>query len=702
MSRGSDAQGPAQGPSSPEQIRNIALVGAVGAGKTALFERLVAARVPGRRSREGGPEPSLAMSVASVDSGGVTVNLIDTPGHPDFVGEVRAGMRAADAALFVVAATGGVDEATRLLWRECDIIGMPRAIAVTRLEHARGDFESTVDMCRRIFGDAQPLAVPILSDGAATGTLNLLREWVTDHSSGEPQRREPSEAEAEVLAERRGGLLESVIEESEDDTLLERYLEGEQVDTDTVAKDLRTAIATGRFFPIVPTHAPNGVGVDGLFELFEQGFPSPAGARIPRVYTPAGAPFGDVACDPDGPLVAEVVRTTTDPYVGRLSLVRVFSGTLRPDDVVHVSGHLTSFAAHASDGHPDHDTDDERVGPLAAPLVEETRPKAVAIAGDLALVSKVASAETSDTLSSKSRPALVEPWLLPDPLLPVAIHAMSKGDEDKLASALQRLVAEDVTMRLEHNAETHQVVLWAMGPGHVDQLIASLRDRYHVAVEAEPLRTSLRETFVRPTSVQGRLVKQSGGHGQYAVCQLQIEPLERGGGIEFVDKVVGGAVPRQFIPSVEKGARAQLEKGVLAGYPVVDVRVTLLDGKAHSVDSSDMAFQTAAAMALREAANESTVSLLEPIDRLDITVGDDSVGPVLADLRGRRGQVHGTEPAEAEGYTVIHAEVPAHELSRYPIDLRSVSHGTGSFTREFVRYDYMPTALAREVTSAAT
>jgi elongation factor G len=267
-------------------------------------------------------------------------------------------------------------------------------------------------------------------------------------------------------------------------------------------------------------------------------------------------------------------------------------------------------------------------------------------------------------------------------------------------SALQRLVAEDVTMRLEHNAETHQVVLWTMGPAHIDRLLTALRDDWHVGVEVEPVRTSLRETFLQPTVVQGRLVKQSGGHGQYAVCRLEIEPLERGAGIEFAERVVGGAVPRQFIPSVEKGVRAQLQKGVLAGYPMVDVRITLVDGKAHSVDSSDMAFQTAAATGLREAANESTVGLLEPIDSLDITVAEDSVGSVLADLRGRRGQVHGTETADQPGYIVIHAEIPAHELSRYPIDLRSVSHGTGSFTRRFVRYDYMPTALAREMTSA--
>ena len=272
------------------------------------------------------------------------------------------------------------------------------------------------------------------------------------------------------------------------------------------------------------------------------------------------------------------------------------------------------------------------------------------------------------------------------------MHAATRNEEEKLVSALQRLVAEDVTMRLEQNAETHQLVLWTMGPAHVDKLLTALRESWRVGVEVEPVRTSLRETFLRSTSVQGRLVKQSGGHGQYAVCQMEIEPLERGAGVEFAVRVVGGAVPRQFIPSVEKGIRNQMSKGVLAGYPMVDVRVTLVDGKAHSVDSSDMAFQTAAASGLREAANESTVALLEPIDAVDITVAEDSVGSVLADLRGRRGQVHGTETAPQPGYIVVHAEIPAHELSRYPIDLRSVSHGTGSFTRRFVRYDYLPTA----------
>ncbi|HJY46887.1 MAG TPA: elongation factor G-like protein EF-G2 [Propionibacteriaceae bacterium] len=698
MGNGADT-GREHGPRSPEQIRNVVLVGPAGVGKSTLFERLIAARVPGRHQR-GEPAPSQSLGAASIASGEVMINLLDTPGNPDFVGEVRAGLRAADAVLFVVSASDEIDDATRFLWRECESTNMPRAIAVTKLEQSRADFDETIARCRRVFGDVQPVGAPLIQDGHVTGAINLLRRRVTDYRSGEPTAREPDETEAAIIEEHWDPLIESIIEESEDETLLDRHLSGEPIDLDIVLPDLRAAVATGRFFPMIPAHAPTGMGIEGLLELFEQGFPSPASAPLPKVYKPSGEPFGAVSCDPAGPLVAEVVRTTSDPFVGRLSLVRVFSGTLSPDTPLHVSGHLQQFAPHHVDAHPNHDSDD-RVGPLSAPLGDETRPKPYAIAGDLVLVSKLAAAETSDTLSNKLQPALVEPWLLPEPLLPVALHASTRGDEEKLGSALQRLVAEDVTMRLEHNPETHQLVIWAMGPAHVDKLLTALRDSWHIQVQVEPVRTSLRETFVRPITAQGRLVKQSGGHGQYAVCMMEIEPLERGAGFEFTERVVGGAVPRQFIPSVEKGVRTQLGKGVLAGYPLVDLRVTLVDGKAHSVDSSDMAFQTAGAMALREAANESTVALLEPIDKVEITVAEDSVGSVLADLRSRRGQVHGTETApDLPGYAVIHAEVPAHELSRYPIDLRSVSHGTGTFKRSFVRYDYMPAALAREMTSA--
>ncbi|HEY5248978.1 MAG TPA: elongation factor G-like protein EF-G2, partial [Dermatophilaceae bacterium] len=478
-------------------------------------------------------------------------------------------------------------------------------------------------------------------------------------------------------------------------TLLDRYLGGEDIDVDVVMGDLLTAVSRGRFYPVIPVSTETGVGIHEVLELLTTAFPPPTLHPLPAVTSPGGDPLPLLECDPDGPLVAEVVRTTSDPYVGRVSIVRVFSGTLRPDSIVHVSGHLARFAGgERLEGHIGHDAD-ERVGLLSSPLGDLLRPKAMAMAGDLCLVAKLIKGETTDTLSDPEAPVLVEPWIFPGALLPVAITAASKSDEDRLAGALARLVAEDPTMRLEHNAETHQVVLWTMGQAHVDVLLSRLRDRYGVKVESEPLRMALRETFVTQAHGHGRHVKQSGGHGQYAICDITVEPLERGTGFEFVDKVVGGAVPRQFIPSVAKGIRTQLERGCLAGFPMVDLRVTLTDGKSHSVDSSDMAFQAAGALALKDAASAQTVTLLEPVDSVTVVVADEYVGAVMTDLQMRRGRVLGTEP-ETSGRTTVAAEVPTTEITRYAIDLRSVSHGTGIFSRTPLGYEPMPVNLVKD------
>ncbi|GAB4587681.1 hypothetical protein Ntsu_55130 [Nocardia sp. IFM 10818] len=393
-------------------------------------------------------------------------------------------------------------------------------------------------------------------------------------------------------------------------------------------------------------------------------------------------------CDPKAPLAAEVIRTASDPYVGRVSLVRVFSGTLHADDTVHVCGHGPTETAN-------HDAD-ERIGAVTAPFGKQQRPLGEAIAGDIAYVTKLSRAETGDTLSAKDSPLLIEPWSMPDPLLPVAIKAHGKADEDKLSQSLGRLVAEDPTVRLEQNPDTHQLVLWCLGEAHRDVALERLRSRFGVQVDVIDHKVALRETFATSASGRGRHVKQSGGHGQYAICEIEVAPLPEGSGIEFVDKVVGGVVPRQFIPSVEKGVRAQAQRGVVAGYPLVDVRVTLFDGKAHSVDSSDAAFQMAGGLALREAAAAARISLLEPLAEVRVLVADSYVGPVLGDLSSRRGRVLGTEP-DSMGRTAIRAEVPELELSRYAVDLRSLAHGAATFTRTYVRHEPMPAQLADSI-----
>ncbi|MGA5795986.1 elongation factor G-like protein EF-G2 [Streptomyces cellulosae] len=718
------AAGRAQAADRPTSVRNVVLVGHSGSGKTTLVEALaLTAGAVNRAGRveDGGTvsdydeiehrqQRSVQLSLVPAEWNGIKVNLLDTPGYADFVGELRAGLRAADAALFVVSAADGVDGSTRMVWDECAAVGMPRAIVITHLEAARADFEEMTRVCAETFGGDDPDAVlplylplrgPEGPDGhrPVTGLIGLLTRKLFDYSSGERVANEPVGDQVPLIEEARGRLIEGIISESEDETLMDRYLGGEDVDVKTLIDDAERAVARGVFFPVLAAApaapgARQGLGTVELLDLVTGGFPTPLEHGTPQVTTPDGRPRELKPCDPDAPLVAEVVKTSSDPYVGRLSLVRVFSGTLRADQTVHVSGHgLTDR------GHEDHDVD-ERVGALSTPFGKVQRPVSHVIAGDLACVAKLSRAETGDTLSSKDDPLVMEPWDMPDPLLPLAIEAHSKADEDKLSQGLSRLVAEDPTMRLEQNQDTHQVVLWCLGEAHADVALERLRSRYGVQVDVVPHRVSLRETFGSKASGRGRHVKQSGGHGQFAICEIEVEPLPNGSGIEFVDKVVGGAVPRQFVPSVEKGIRAQAQKGVAAGHPLVDARVTLLDGKAHSVDSSDAAFQTAGALALREAAADAKIHLLEPVAEVSVLVGDDYVGTVMSDLSGRRGRVLGTEQSPG-GRTLIRAEVPEIEIGRYAVDLRSLSHGTARFSRRYVRHEPMPPQVAERVKGEA-
>ncbi|GAA3194617.1 MULTISPECIES: elongation factor G-like protein EF-G2 [Streptomyces] len=702
-------------------VRNVVLVGHSGAGKTTLVEALaLTAGATGRAGRvedgdtlsdqdpiEQRRQRSVQLSLVPVEWRGCRINLLDTPGYADFVGELRAGLRAADAALFVVSAAEEVAGATRALWEECAAVGMPRALVLTHLDAARADVATVLRGCGEALGDGDPDAVlplylplygPADADGRTpvTGLLGLLTRRVAEYASGERTEREPDGAEPALLDEARGRLIEGIIAESEDETLMDRYLGGEELDVAPLVADLETAVARGTFHPVLAAAPPTGAARQGLgtvelLDLLVRGFPAPDERTAPEVTAPDGAPRPPLACDPAGPLAAEVVKTTSDPYVGRLSLVRVFSGTLRPDEAVHVSGHGLQDRGHA-----DHDVQ-ERVGALSVPSGKQQRPLAQAVAGEVAYVAKLGRAETGDTLSSCGRPLLMAPWAMPDPQLPVAIVAHGKADEDKLSHGLARLVAEDPTMRLEQHPHTGQVVLWCLGEAHAEVALERLRTRYGVRVDTVAYRVPLRETFGGPASGRGRQVKQSGGHGQFAICEIDVEPLPAGSGVEFVDTVVGGAVPRQFIASVEKGVRAQAAQGVAAGYPLVDVRVTLRDGKAHAVDSSDAAFQAAGALALRDAAGQVRIELLEPVAEVAVLIPDEFVGAVMSDLSGRRGRVVGTEQEEVGERTWVRAEVPEAEIARYAVDLRSLAHGTGRFTRTYLRHEPMPQQLAAAV-----
>jgi len=713
------------GVSAAPEVRNVVLVGPGGSGKTTLIETLLN-RV-GVINRTGRVEDgntvtdfedvekrlhySVNLAVASVDIsdpdligdlGTVRLNLLDAPGNPDFVGELRAGLRGADAALFVISAVDGIDGATRRVWDECAAAGAPRAIVVTDVDEPRANFDATLEELQRVFGDGvHALYLPYkANDPANARVISVSRAQIVEGIGSSMKLTPLDPDDQDSVEELRARLIEDVITESGDEDLMEKYLEGEELGFLTLSADLAKAIGHADFFPVLPIVATTGLGVPRLLRVMCVGFPSPADHVLPTIYSPAGAERAPLTHSVDEPLVAAVIKTTTDPFVGRVSVVRVYSGVLRSDQMVHISGHLSQFSGKPANPqwHADHD-DEERVGALGRPLGGSQVPVDKAVAGEVVTVARLTKAETGDTLSDPANPAVITPWTMPEPLYPTAILNLKKGDEGKLMQGLQRLQAEDPTVRVEVDATTGQLVLWTMGEQHLQVMLDRLRNRSGVEVKTVPVLVALRETLKDKCEVQGKHVKQSGGHGQYAVADLRFEPLPQGSGFEFVDEVVGGTVPRQYIPSVEKGIVNQMAKGI-TGYPMVDVRAVLYHGKAHAVDSSDAAFQMAGALSVQEAAKKGGITILEPVDTVTVECDDEFVGGVMSDLSTRRGRVKGTDQV-GEGRTAVTAEVPTFELVRYATALRSLARGTGTFSREYLHHEPAPSHLTEKLVAGA-
>ncbi len=706
-------------PIDPSEIRNIVLVGPSHAGKTSLVERL--AYATGAISRVGSIEDgtslsddddierrqgrSVYLSHIALDYAGHRINLLDTPGYADYVGEVRAGLRAADAALFVVSATDHIDDATIMLWDECAEVGMPRAIVITKADRDVADVELAIEECQGAFGGGiAALHLPLHADDeSVAGLIDLVNQRIIDYTDGHRTEKDPDPEHLSLVQDQRRELIEGIITESEDESLMDKFLAGESLDSNVLIRDLETAVARGHFYPIlISASHPVNFGLTELLDLLTRGMPSPREHALPAVTSPDGSPRTPLECDPDGPLCAEVIQTTSDRYVGRLSLVRLFSGHLKPDTTLHISGHASRHnLTDAPDGisgealddqfaHqvPEHDVD-ERAGALISGVPGETTQVSRAIAGDIVTVARLSHAETGDTLSHVDYPLLIEPWLMPEPQVPIAITAHTHADDAKLTTALTRLIAEDPTIRMEVVRETKQILLWCMGESHVAVIIDRLLRRYGVTVDTEDVIVPLSHTVRSAAPGHGRHVKQSGGHGQFAVVDILVEPLPPGSGYEFVNAIVGGAIPRQYLPAVEKGIREQMVAGVQPGHALVDLRVTVTDGKAHAVDSSDMAFATAASLALKDAATNAGLVLLEPYDSLHIDIPEEHVGAVMSDLTMHRGRVINSQPSE-HGRTRVSAEIPVRELITYAPRLRSISHGTATFTRSFARFEPAP------------
>ncbi|MFP5319325.1 MAG: elongation factor G [Acidimicrobiia bacterium] len=679
----------------PAKIRNVALVGHGGAGKTTLAESLLFCS--GAISRQGRVEDgntttdfdpeevrrgiSLSLALAPFEHDGHKINLLDTPGYADFVSDVHAALRVADLAVIVVSAVEGPEVGTDIAWKIAADAGLPRMFFVNKLDRERASFQRTLDELRERYGaGVAPLELPIGEEGSFTGVADLLEDCAYTYAGGKSTAGPiPADLEAREH-EVRDNLVEGIV--VADDDLMERYLEGEEIDVKELEQALAKGVAEGSVFPVATGSAAKLIGIDRLATLVTQLGPSPLDR--PPVPVQAGGTTTEVRPDPAGQPLALVYRTLADPYVGKVSFFKVLSGTIRPDV------QLTNPRSHT----------DERLHGLFTMRGKEQDPVPEVPAGDLGAVAKLSDTATGDTLAPKGTPVVIPPIEPPVPVLSIAIKPKSKGDEDKLMTALHRLQEEDMALHVRRDDETHQTLLSGMGETHLSLVTEKLARKFGVEVETEDVRVPYRETVAGTAEAEGKHKKQTGGHGQFGVAFLKVEPQERGAGFEFVDKIVGGAIPRQFIPAVEKGVAETMATGGVFGYPVVDVRVTLFDGKFHPVDSSEMSFKMAGSLALREAMAKASPVMLEPISLLEVTVPLQFQGDVMGDLNSRRGRVQGTE-AVGNGEQMITALVPTSEVLRYSIDLRSLTGGRGRFSVRHSHYDLLPAHLVDKVAKKA-
>jgi elongation factor G len=663
-----------------EKIRNVALVGHGGSGKTSLAEALLytAGALPrlgrvedGSTTTDFDPEEarrriSVSLALAPFEYGGCKVTIIDTPGYADFISDVAAALRAADLAVFVVSAVEGVEVQTEIAWRMAAELGLPRAIFVNKLDRERASFQRTLDQLKDKFGaGVAPLQLPIGDEAEFRGVVELLDDTAVLYADGKSTTGPiPPEMEMEEHSIH-DALIEGIV--VGDDDLMERYLADAAIAHEELAHGLADGVASGSVFPVLCGSATKLVGIDRLAHFIAEEGPSPAAA--------AG----------DGPPVVFVFKTIVDPYVGHVNLFKVLQGTVKADATL-VNGRTMH---------------EERLHQLSMLRGKEQESVPEVPAGDIAAVAKLTDTITGDVLGARGAEIAVEPFEPPAPVLAVAIRAKSKGDEDKLANALHRLLDEDPSLQLERNAETHQTLLWGQGETHLGIALERLHRKLGVDVETEDVKVAYRETITAEAEAEGKYKKQTGGHGQFGIAFLRVEPLERGAGFEFVDKVVGGAIPRQFIPAVEKGVHETMEHGGVFGFPVVDVKVTVFDGKYHSVDSSEMSFKMAGSIGFKEAMAKATPILLEPVSELVVIVPEANQGDIMGDLNSKRGRIQGSS-AVGNGEVEVVALVPTSEVLRYTIDLRSISGGRGRFTITQSHYDPVPSHLVDKIRAVET
>jgi elongation factor G len=679
----------------PEKIRNVALVGHSGSGKTTLAEALLfragaisrLGRVEdGNTVMDYDPEEhrrgtSLSLAMAPVEWHGHKINLIDTPGYADFVGDVHAALRVVDLAVFVVSAVDGVEVQTENIWRIAEQMGIPRMIFINKLDKERASFDRTLNELRERFGaGVAPLELPIGAEAAFHGVADLFTDKAYVYDSGHAEEGEiPEEMEAREH-EVHDNLVEGIV--VADDALLERYLEGDVPSVEELESTMAVGVANATVFPVVCGSATGPIAVDRLANFIVEIGPSPAIRNTTTLV--AGDEEVEIEGSPQGEPLVFVFKTVADPYVGQISMFKVLSGTVKQES------HLWNSRSGS----------DERFSKIAYLQGKESDLLDEVPAGDIGAVAKLTDTATGDTLGVKGKPVRVAEIARPDPVLAMAIAPKTQGEEDKLANALRRLQEEDPALIVERSDETKQTLLRGMGETHLTISIEKLARKFGVEVETQEVRVPYRETITRSAQAEGKYKKQTGGHGQFGVAYLRVEPLPNGEGFEFVDEIKGGSIPRQFIPAVEKGIEETMASGGVFGYPVVDVRVALYDGKYHSVDSSEMSFKMAGRLGFKAAMAEANPVMLEPISQVRVTVPAEYQGDIMGDLSARRGQVQGTEMGPG-GRQTITALVPTSEIMRYAIDLRSITQGWGTFEAEHHHYQELPSHLVSKVAAAA-
>jgi elongation factor G len=678
------------------KIRNVGVVGHGGVGKTTLVEALLFAA--GAVTRLGRTDDgttttdfdadeikrkiSINTAVAHCDWKGHRINLIDTPGYGDFISEARAGLRVVEAALVVVDAVAGVQVQTEKVWKFATDYNLPRAVVINRLDRERADFARTLEsLARRLKGRLVPVQIPIGEEAGFSGVVDLVTLKATVYADGKAKEADIPAALAERVKEYREKLVEAAAET--DDDLLNKYLEEGALGEAEMVKALRAGITGGKIVPVLCAAAAKGIGSQPLLDLIVEAFPSPLeGSEVAGVDGKTKQ-TGTRAIDAKAPVTALVFKTLSDPHVGKLSLFRVYTGTLRSD----------STLLNVSRGGR------ERMGHIAWMQGKTQKPVETLGPGEIGVVAKLKDTLTGDTLVEEAAPFELPRISFPEPAISFAIQPKTRGDEDKISSALARIAEEDPTVHYHFDPETKQLLVSGVGSLHVELVVERMKRKYNVDVNLLPPRIPYKETVKGRAEGQGKYKKQTGGRGQYGDVWLKVEPLQRASGFEFVDDIFGGAVPRNYIPSVEKGVRDCMKKGILAGYPVVDLKVTLYDGSYHDVDSSDMAFQIAASMGLQKVFVEANPILLEPIMNVEVTAPSEVAGDIIGDLNSRRGRIVGMEPAGET--SVVRAQVPMSEMLTYESSLRSMSGGRGAYAMEASHYEEVPAFLADKIIKEA-